>query len=548
MGCGALVRGASLSGDRYVERSGTQKTASTDSPTSPRSPVTAPVPKAQKNKEEEEEEAKIQIMRDIYIFRHLALTQLEHLVRHVELHTYKKGESIVAQNEIGHEFFVVAEGEVVVRIDDNIVRHLGKNAYFGERALLFDEPRSATIEVASSVAECWAVAKATFLASVTEKMHQQLLYRIRLQDTNIVMQDLQTLKCIGAGAMGSVELVIHKKTHTHYALKKVAKEDGEVPARCLSEVHLLAMNDHPFVLHLVTTFETEAEMCMLTELVTGGELFAAIRAFPNHLSRRDAQFYIGSLTLALEALHHRRILYRDLKPENILLDAQGYLKIIDFGVAMKMETKHRTFTVIGTPHYMAPEIIKGRGYGLLVDIWAMGVILYEMVCGFLPFGNEVEIPQDVFKAIMQSTLKFSDSYADQAGKALIKALLHPNTKERLGVGGYHELKQDPWFEATSLDICECRSMTSLTSQDWRHAPTLFDHLLARELDAPLIPDVSDQLEDEEESTSLGMALVEPKDSRLSHYRVSLSLHDHRSRMLGLQSHATLDTTLEATPE
>merc|ERR1719469_1394612 len=114
-------------------------------------------------------------------------------------------------------------------------------------------------------------------------------------------------------------------------------------------------------MHLVKTFETPRSVYMLTELITGGELHAAIRTIPTVLSRTQAQFYVGSLALALVGLHTRRIVYRDLKPENVMLDHQGYLKIIDFGIAKKLVgEKARTFTTVGTPHYMAPEVMKGR--------------------------------------------------------------------------------------------------------------------------------------------------------------------------------------------
>merc|ERR1719313_2610357 len=106
-------------------------------------------------------------------------------------------------------------------------------------------------------------------------------------------------------------------------------------------------------------------------------------------------FYIGCLVLALETLHERSIVFRDLKPENVMLDVQGYLKLIDFGIAKKLETGGgRAFTMIGTPHYMAPEVIRGKGYGSEVDIWGLGVILYELVCGFLPFGEDLDDPID----------------------------------------------------------------------------------------------------------------------------------------------------------
>ena len=114
-------------------------------------------------------------------------------------------------------------------------------------------------------------------------------------------------------------------------------------------------------MHLVKTFRDGGYLYFLTELITGGELYDAIREM-DLLARPQAQFYIASITIAIEYLHERSIAYRDLKPENILLDSQGYIKLIDFGCARKLGDTGRTYTLIGTPHYMAPEVFLGRGY------------------------------------------------------------------------------------------------------------------------------------------------------------------------------------------
>ncbi len=153
-------------------------------------------------------------------------------------------------------------------------------------------------------------------------------------------------------------------------------------------------------MHLVKTFRDGAYLYFLTELITGGELYDAIREM-DLLTRSQAQFYIASIAIAIEYLHERAIAYRDLKPENILLDSQGYIKLIDFGCARKLGDTGRTYTLIGTPHYMAPEVILGRGYNQTADIWSVGVCCYEFMCGPLPFGYDATEDQlHTFKEIL----------------------------------------------------------------------------------------------------------------------------------------------------
>lgn len=419
-------------------------------------------------------EEKLAAVKEVYIFRHLSPHQLNLLVDAFKLSKYAKGAKVFSQNERGDSFFVIASGEVQILINGSKVRNLGKNAYFGERALLFDEPRTATVEAVSNAVEAWAVDKATFLEIVKGKMQQQLMHRIRLQDTTVTLEDLQPLRRIGEGACGSVDMVEHRKTKTRYALKKVKKEGGKLPPEVEREFDLLKMNDHPFVMQLVKTFETQDIAFMLTELITGGELHAAIRTIPTVLSRTQAQFYVGSLALALEGLHSRKIVYRDLKPENVMLDHQGYLKIIDFGIAKKLQgDKARTFTTVGTPHYMAPEVMRGRGYSFAVDDWALGIILFELVCGYLPFANDLESAQEVCLAVIQGQLAFPPWYKDQPGVELMRGLVCHDPKKRLGSGpsGFEEIKRAAWFMAAKK----------------ASGTHLFDQLMGRELDAPVVP-------------------------------------------------------------
>eukprot|EP00811_Abedinium_folium_P033877 NODE_6809_length_1636_cov_11.925116.p1 GENE.NODE_6809_length_1636_cov_11.925116~~NODE_6809_length_1636_cov_11.925116.p1 ORF type:complete len:278 (+),score=67.89 NODE_6809_length_1636_cov_11.925116:741-1574(+) len=254
------------------------------------------------------------------------------------------------------------------------------------------------------------------------------------------------------------------------------KVGGKIPEEVKRECELLGENDHPFIMTLVNTFTTARSVYLLTELITGGELHAAIRCIPTVLSRSQTQFYGGSLVLVLEELSDRNIAYRDLKPENVMLDQQGYIKLIDFGIAKKLAVKKttRTFTMIGTPHYMAPEVIKGHGYGTEVDIWSLGVMIYEFVCGYLPFADEIDDPMGICSAVLKDTLKFPSHHRDRAGEALIRGLLCRPLKKRLGLGinGYDDIKQHEFFTAGYES----------------ESASVFDRILGRELDPPIVPE------------------------------------------------------------
>jgi cGMP-dependent protein kinase len=304
-------------------------------------------------------------------------------------------------------------------------------------------------------------------------MQQEMMHRIRLQDTNVNLKDLKHIKIIGAGAAGVVRLVEHKKTKTRYALKRVMKSNGKVPSEVERECDLLGQNDHPFILAMVKILQTQKSIYMLTELITGGELHAAIRKIPTVLSRAQAQFYTGSLVLVLEELSDRNILYRDLKPENVMLDQQGYLKLIDFGIAKKLdEGKTRTFTMIGTPHYMAPEVMRGHGYGTEVDVWSLGVMLYEFICGYLPFADDLEDPTEVCSAVLKDKLVFPSRFRDQVASALVQGFLCRQPKKRLGSG------MNGWADIRGAEFFKTKDPNA----------DLFNKIMGRELDAPVIPE------------------------------------------------------------
>ena len=171
--------------------------------------------------------------------------------------------------------------------------------------------------------------------------------------------------------------------------------------------------------------------------------------------------------LVFEHLHAKDIIYRDLKPENILLDSSGYLKITDFGFAKKIDTVgFKTYTLCGTPEYIAPEVLLNKGHGKGVDWWTLGILIYEMLVGDPPFLSDD--PMQIYQQILTGKVKYTRSY-DKYAKSLTKRILTADLTKRYGClkNGASDIKTHKWF----VDF------------DW-------NGLLARKLEAPIVPVLS----------------------------------------------------------
>ncbi|KAI9025790.1 camp-dependent protein kinase 6 [Phycomyces nitens] len=264
--------------------------------------------------------------------------------------------------------------------------------------------------------------------------------------------DFNVIKTLGTGSFGRVHLVQSKFNERFYALKVLKKSEIvrlKQVEHTRNERAVLLTISHPFIVNLWGTFQDSTYLYMVMDYVPGGELFSYLRkqkTFPDDV----AKFYSAQVLLALVYMHSKNIVYRDLKPENILLDAQGNIKITDFGFA-KILKDDRTWTLCGTPDYLAPEVIQSKGYGKSVDYWSLGVLIYEMLAGHPPFYDESQFR--LYEKILTKEPKFPDTFSDDA-KDLLKHLLTTNLTKRYGnlKGGYHDVMNHPWFASIDFQL------------------------------------------------------------------------------------------------
>ncbi|KAF8934697.1 camp-dependent protein kinase catalytic subunit [Dissophora ornata] len=265
------------------------------------------------------------------------------------------------------------------------------------------------------------------------------------------LDDFRIHRTLGTGSFGRVHLVQSRYNSRFYAMKVLKKTEVvrlKQVEHTNNEKMILERVEHPFLINLWGTFQDVRNLYMVMDYVVGGELFSVLRKsqrFPEHVAR----FYTCEVLLALEYLHSHAVIYRDLKPENLLLDSMGHIKITDFGFA-KHVPQNMTWTLCGTPDYLAPEIIQSKGYGKAVDWWSMGVLMFEMCAGFPPFYDEDHIK--LYGKIMAGKVKYP-SHFTPALKDLLKRLLTADLTKRYGNlrGGATDIKNHVWFEGVNWD-------------------------------------------------------------------------------------------------
>ncbi|KAL4801471.1 kinase-like domain-containing protein [Aspergillus unguis] len=280
------------------------------------------------------------------------------------------------------------------------------------------------------------------------------------------LEDFAIQRTLGTGSFGRVHLVQSKHNHRYYAIK-VLKKAQVVKMKQIEhtndERRMLNRVRHPFLVTLWGTWQDARNLYMVMDFVEGGELFSLLRKsqrFPNPV----AKFYAAEVTLALEYLHSLNIIYRDLKPENLLLDRHGHLKITDFGFAK--EVPDITWTLCGTPDYLAPEVVASKGYNKSVDWWSLGILIFEMLCGFTPFWDQGS-PVKIYQNILAGRIKFPP-YLHPDAVDLLSRLITSDLTKRLGNlhAGSEDIKNHPWF-----------------------AEVTWDRLLRKEIDAPYVPPI-----------------------------------------------------------
>ncbi|KAK8869530.1 hypothetical protein IAR55_000096 [Kwoniella newhampshirensis] len=326
-----------------------------------------------------------------------------------------------------------------------------------------------------------------------ESHHKQVFRRtyssnsIKTRSVEVTPSSFQKIKLLGKGDVGKVYLVKEKKTEKLFAMKVLSKKEmikRNKIKRALAEQEILATANHPFIVTLFHSFQSQDYLFFVLDYCMGGEFFRALQTRPGKcLSEEHAKFYAAEVTAALEYLHLNGYIYRDLKPENILLHQSGHIMLSDFDLSKQSgeaggapaAIKHggpngtilvdtrsciadfRTNSFVGTEEYIAPEVIKGHSHSSAVDWWTLGILVYEMIFATTPFKGPNR--NATFANVMKNDVFFPESTpVSSFCKSCIRKLLIKDENKRLGSSsGASEVKQHKWFGSVNWGLL--RNMT-----------------------------------------------------------------------------------------
>lgn len=246
------------------------------------------------------------------------------------------------------------------------------------------------------------------------------------------IDDFIILKYIGKGRFGKVYQVRHKPSSKIFAMKSLKKsqifKDNQI-RNTKNERDILASTAHNFLVKLHYAFKSETKLHLVMDYVSGGELFTHLKC-RGSLPETWVMFYGAEILCALNYLHGRGIAYRDLKPENVLVHHTGHIKLADFGLSKSNVEENKTDTICGTPAYLSPEMLKGDPYDFSVDIWALGILMYELASGTTPFYHKNRIAMS--KRILNAETPYPPNFSVEL-KSLLDGLLKKDPKERFTV-------------------------------------------------------------------------------------------------------------------
>jgi serine/threonine protein kinase len=287
-------------------------------------------------------------------------------------------------------------------------------------------------------------------------------------------------KALGKGGFGHVWKVRYKSTGKIYAVKVMNKDyirKENMVDQINREIEIMYRTDHPHIIKLYNHYEDDENFYLIMHCAGKGQLYSQLKRM-KRLDERTVAQYMREVFSAVKYLHSLKppIIHRDIKPENVLLDSDGRAKLADFGWSNFYDENKKRETYCGTPEYLAPEMVTKSGHNEAIDIWSLGILMFELLAGRPPFVYKGD-PSALYADIRALKIKWTDDFPMMA-KNLISKVLKVKPSERLTIT---EIMDHPWFKDTPLlrpilSIEECEPLSKLKSHMISYNPEEEDNI------------------------------------------------------------------------
>jgi len=388
--------------------------------------------------------SQINTLSKINFFSNLTDDKKELIQKELKIEKFNNGKKIIMQGGVGNKLYIIKEGRVDFFLNSKYIKSCYEGDDFGSKSLIFSDSKNSTTVIANGTVVCYTLSAEIFKKILDPNLMEYFQNKFFLEDFSIELKDLDNIKELGRGNYGFVNLVRSKKNKHLYAIKalnlmQIKKENLQQSVEL--EKNVLLKVDHPFIMKMVKYLKNDTHIFFIMEYIRGKELWDVMRDI-GLCDKSQTQFYGASMLTSIDYLHKHHYIYRDLKPENIMINEKGYIKIIDFGTVK--EIKDRTTTTVGTPQYMAPEMVSGTGYSFQVDMWAIAICMYELFCGKVPFGEDTEDPMEIYRAVSKEDLTFPSFVHDDLFMGLMTKMLKKSPTSRLWK--FDQIKENPYFK------------------------------------------------------------------------------------------------------
>ena len=417
-------------------------------------------------------EEAINELNSIYFFNGLSLDKLINIANNITVQVSKEGDKIIKKGDKVEFVYFIKEGTLDFIEDGEVFKEYHKGNSFGEIFILNGKSAKGEIIVISEECTLYKINKQYFFELLSNpEMNKKTKRKLCLEDMEIFPSNLYYITTIYKGHTNNIYLV-HNKIYV-YVVKAIHIQnyyqsntfECKIIPNGLNEKCASKILDNPFLIHYVKTLKNSNWCFFIEEYINGITLEEYIDICKPFYSISFCKFQSACFMLMLDALKNIALIHRNIKPENIILDKNGYPTLIGFSFCKRIYDE-KTKTLIGTPHYIAPEILKGKGYSYSCDYWSVGICIYYLYYGIYPFGQQTDNPNTIYKEIINKEIEFKHSKLndDYYLKELINQLL--NKDENLRFCSLEKIKDLNFYK--NFD---------------------FDKLLRKEISAPLIPAV-----------------------------------------------------------